>query len=150
MQIILTENVTNLGFVGDIVKVKDGYARNFLIPRKLAMPISKGSIKQVEHQKKVIEVKKSKKKAEASQLKTRIEAVIVTLSHAAEGDRLYGSVSTAEIQEQLKKLGFDLDRKLIRIDTAIKTLGEHTVEVKLHQDVAAQLRVVVEKKDLQS
>lgn len=147
MQVVLTENVTNLGFVGDIVKVKDGYARNFLIPRKFAMPVSRGSVKQLEHQKRTIEVKKSKKKTEASQMRTRLEVAQVKLFHAAEGERLYGAVSVTEIHDQLKSQGFEVDRKLIRIESPIKTLGEHAVEIKLHQDVSAKLAVIVEKKE---
>lgn len=147
MQVILQENVSNLGFVGDVVKVKNGYARNFLLPKKLAVAASEQNIAQFEHQKKLIEVKKAKKKVEADALRARLQSVAIVLHHAAgENEKLFGSVTNAEIQAELLTKGFDLDRKLIRIETPIRQLGEHTVSVQLHQDVAVELKVTVKAK----
>jgi large subunit ribosomal protein L9 len=148
MQVILIENVSHLGFVGDLVQVKNGYARNYLIPHKKAVPASRSSIKHFEHQRRVIEIKKAHKKTEADALLGRLEGVVVRLTHAVgDGDRLYGSVAMTEVAEGLKSAGFAVDRKLIRSESPIKTLGEHEVEVKLHQDVVAKVKVIVEKKE---
>lgn len=147
MEVILQENVSNLGFVGDVVKVKPGYARNFLFPKKLALPADKGSVARIEHQKKIIEVKKAKKKAEAEDLRKRVQAVSLVIAHAAgEGEKLFGSVTTAEIQEKLVAAGFAVDRKLIKLDAPIRTVGVHKVEVVLHQEVSAVIDVTIEAK----
>ena len=144
MQVILQENVSNLGFVGDVVKVKNGYARNFLLPKKLAVAASEQNIVQFEHQKKVIEVKKAKRKVEADALRARLQAVKVVLHHAAgENEKLFGSVTNSEIQAELLAQGFELDRKLIKIETPIRQLGDHTVSVQLHQDVVVDIKVTV-------
>lgn len=148
MEVILKENVSNLGFVGDIVKVKPGYYRNFLLPGKKAAIASSQNVKLFEHQKRVLEVKKSKKKDEASALRKKLEGLTVTVNHAAaEGDKIFGSVTVTEIHEGLKQIGFDIDRHLILLAAPIRTLGEHVVEVKLHQDVLVEIKVVVAKKE---
>lgn len=147
MEVILQDNVSNLGFVGDIVKVKSGYARNFLFPQKLALPADKKNIAEFEHHKKVIEVKKAKKKSEAAELKKRIEALELVIAHAAgEGEKLFGSVTSSDVQQELAAKGFNVDRKLIRIETQIKTIGVHEVEIVLHQEVSATVKVKVEAK----
>jgi large subunit ribosomal protein L9 len=147
MEVILQDNVSNLGFVGDIVKVKSGYARNFLFPKKLALPADKKNIAEFEHHKKAIEVKKAKKKSEAAELKKRIEALEIVVAHAAgEGEKLFGSVTASDIQQELVAKGFNVDRKLIRVETQIKTIGVHEVEVVLHQEVSAVVKVKVEAK----
>lgn len=147
MEVILKDNVSNLGFVGDIVKVKPGYARNFLFPKKLALPADKKNIAEFEHHKKAIEVKKAKKKGEADELKKRLQALELVVAHAAgEGERLFGSVTSADIQQELAAKGYNVDRKLIRIETQIKTIGQHEVEVVLHQEVTATVKVKVEAK----
>lgn len=147
MEVILQENVSNLGFVGDIVKVKSGYARNFLFPKRLAVPANKSSIAEFEHKKKVIEVKKAKKKVEAEEIKKRLETLTLAIEHAAgEGDKLFGSVTIPELLEKLTESGFTLDRKLIRLETPIRTIGEHVIEVRLHQEVSATVKVTVAAK----
>jgi large subunit ribosomal protein L9 len=145
MQVILQEYVPHLGFVGDVVKVRDGYARNFLIPTKKALPANSSNIKQFEHVKRQIEVKKAVKKSEALELKKRLETLSLTLAHAAEGEKLFGSVTLTEIHDKLKEAGYDIDRKLIKLDAPIRALGEYSLEIKLHQDVSAMLAVKVEK-----
>ncbi|MBI2339010.1 MAG: 50S ribosomal protein L9 [Deltaproteobacteria bacterium] len=147
MQIILQKSVPHLGLVGDVVDVSNGYYRNFLGPRNLALLANPKSIRQVEHQKKVIEAKKIKEKAYATAVKEKMEANPVTIAHSAgAGDKLFGSVTSHEIIAALKGAGFEADKKLVKLESPIKTLGEHVVEVKLHPDVVAQVKIVVAKK----
>ena len=147
MEVILQENVSNLGFVGDVVKVKPGYARNFLLPKKLALPATRQLVKLFEHKKKQLEVKKSAKKTEAEELKKRLEAVSLAVEHlAGEGGRIFGSVTVAELQEQLSAKGFDVQRSLIQTAAPIRTAGEYKVEVKLYRDVSAFVSLVVTAK----
>lgn len=145
MQVILKEDHPGLGFVGDLVKVRNGFARNFLIPQKIALPANPGNIKMLEHQKRVLEVKKAQRKTEAEQLKGKIEKISITVRRAtSSGDRLFGSVTLVEIHDELTKAGITVDRKLIRLNAPIKITGNHTVEIKLHQDVAATVTLTVE------
>ncbi|MCP5464689.1 MAG: 50S ribosomal protein L9 [Deltaproteobacteria bacterium] len=146
MEIILQEDYPSLGFVGDIVKVKPGFARNYLFPKKIAMPASQGSKNALEHRMKALEIKKSEKKKEAEKFKSEIEGLTVEIEHmATESDRLFGSVTSTEIHEKLVAMKYNIDRKLIKMEAPIKTVGEHQVEVKLHQEVSAPIRVVVKK-----
>lgn len=147
MQVILQENFPSLGFIGDVVKVKNGYARNFLFPKQIAMPASDANVKYLEHRKKLLEVKKAENKKLAAQLKDKIEGVLIEIQHSAgEGEKLFGSVTVGEIHDQVASKGFDIDRKLIRLEAPIRTIGEHLVEIKLHQEVSAQLKVIVSRK----
>jgi large subunit ribosomal protein L9 len=146
MQVILQENVSNLGFVGDVVNVKNGYARNFLFPKKLALNANTGNVAQFEHHKRIIEVKKATKKKEATELKKRLEALAIVITHAAaEGEKLFGSVTAMEIHDKIKEAGYDIDRKLIKLEVPIRTIGEHSIEIKLHQEVQATINIKVEK-----
>lgn len=146
MQVILQEDYASLGFVGDLVSVKPGFARNFLIPQKIALPANESNIKLLEHRRRVLEVKKSEKKGTATQLKDKIEGIELRIKHSAgEGDRLFGSVTTAELSKELEAAGFAIDRKLIKLEAPIKTLGEHFVDIKLHQEVSAQVKLIVER-----
>src|SRR5690606_29461917 len=107
MQVILQKTVSNIGLVGDLVDVKPGYYRNFLLPRKLAVEASQGSVRQIEHQKKMIEAKKLKERTLAQSVQTRIEAGPVLLTHAAgDGDKLFGSITSQEIVNALRQGGF--------------------------------------------
>lgn len=145
MEVILKENVGSLGFIGDVVRVKPGYARNYLIPKKLAVPASRHNVLQFEHYKKLLEVKRAQKKVEADELKKRLESIELKIEQAAgENERLFGSVTTHDIQKLLKDQSYDVDRKLIRLEAPIKTLGVHDVEIKLHQDVSAKIKIHVE------
>lgn len=147
MEVILQENVSNLGFVGDVVKVKPGYARNFLVPKKLALPATRHMVKLFEHKKKQLEVKKAHKKTEAEELKKRVEAVKVSLEHlATEGGKLFGAVSVTEILEQLNAQGLEIDRSLLLVPHPIRSTGSHKVEVKLYRDVSAFVTVEVKAK----
>jgi large subunit ribosomal protein L9 len=144
MQIILTENVPNLGSIGDLVKVKDGYARNYLLPRKLAIVATPKSVKQFEHQKRVVAARMEKLLTSAKGLKEKLEGLSLSISRqVGEEDKLFGSVTTKDIAEALEDKGFDVDRKKIVLDAPIKTQGVFQVPVKLHQDVFATLKVWV-------
>ena len=137
----------DVGFVGDVVNVKPGFFRNYLGPRGLATPVSKGNLKQVTHQKKVIEAKKLKEKQSATDIKTRLELITITmLREAGSTDKLFGSVTTADIIQALAENGFDLDKKQVLLEAPIRTVDTHTVAVKLHPEVTATIKVVVNKK----
>jgi len=144
-KIILTHEVSGLGAPGDVVEVKDGYARNYLVPRGLATAWTKGAAKQVEA---IRRARKSREIAtldDAKAVKERLEAapVVVTAKAGASG-RLFGAVTTADIAEAVAAAGGPkLDRRKIEIAQAIKSLGDHTVQVRLHEDVAAQIDVRV-------
>ena len=144
MQIILTENVPNLGSIGDLIKVKDGYARNYLLPRKLAIVATPKSVKQFEHQKRVVAARMEKLLKSAQGLKEKLEGLSVSIARqVGEEDKLFGSVTSKDIAEALEDKGLDIDRKKIVLDAPIKTQGVFQVPVKLHQDVFATLKVWV-------
>lgn len=144
MEIILTENVENLGNIGDLVKVKPGYARNYLVPRGLAMEANTRNIKELEHQKRQMARKMEKITDAANLLKGKIEAATCVISHrAGEEGKLYGAVTTMEIEAKLKEAGIEIDRKKIQLDEPIKTLGTHEVPVKLQAGIVANIKVNV-------
>ncbi|MHB8880072.1 MAG: 50S ribosomal protein L9 [Thermodesulfovibrionales bacterium] len=144
MKVFLKEDVRNLGRIGDVVNVAEGYARNYLLPQKFAVEANTRNIKEFEHNKKVIQERAAKimgaNKAEAEKL----SAVTLTLrAKAGEEDKLFGSVTTMDIAEALKTAGFDIDKKKIVIPEPIKRLGSFTAEVKLHHDVSATIALNV-------
>lgn len=142
MKIILRENLDNLGEIGDVVDVKDGYARNFLIPRKLAYEASTKNMNQLEAQKKQLERKIEKEKINAEKIRQELEKVSLTIQmKVGEDGKLFGSVTTQMIADALKEKGFDIDRKTITIPEPIKALGIYTVEIKLHKEVEAKVKV---------
>jgi large subunit ribosomal protein L9 len=144
MQIILKENVKDLGHIGDVVNVKDGYARNFLIPKGLAVEANPKNIKALEHEKRKIHELAKKVKASAEELAARISGTSVTIkAKTGEEDKLFGSVTAMDIADALKKEGIDIDKKKIVLDEPIKRLGSYTVNVKIHSDVTAHLNVQV-------
>ena len=146
MEVILRDHVENLGQRGEIVKVADGYARNFLLPRKLALPATAANRKWVERERKIAEARDSEERGAAEAMATRLNALELTISRkTGENDQLYGSVTNADIGELLAAKGFDIDRRKILLPDPIKALGENTVPVKLHREVTAQLRVTVAK-----
>lgn len=144
MKVILQEDVKNLGKMGEVVNVSEGYGRNYLIPKKYAVEANTKNIKALEHEKKKIEEKARKMKIAAGSLAERISALSLTL-HAKSGeeDRLFGSITTMDIADALKKEGIDIDRKKILLDEPIKRLGSYTIGIKVHQDLTADLKVVV-------
>ena len=146
MKVILKENVDNLGRIGDVVKVAPGYARNFLLPKGLAIEATERNAKALEHAKRQLEYKRNKELEQARAQAARIGAVTLTIAHqAGEEGKLFGSVTNMELAEQLKAQGVEIDRKKIVLAEPIKQLGEYGVTVKIHPEVAANLKVVVSK-----
>jgi large subunit ribosomal protein L9 len=146
MEIILRDHVDNLGKRGEVVKVADGYARNYLLPRKLALPATDANKKWIERERKIAEARDQEERGAAETIATRLSALDLTiLRKVGENDQLYGSVTNADIAELLAKKGFEVDRRKILLPDPIKTLGENSVPVKLHRDVTAQLKVTVAK-----
>ncbi len=148
MKVILKENIDTLGHIGDIVKVAPGYARNYLIPKNLAIEATLKNAKALEHVKRQMEYKKNKVLEQVKALAARIEALTITLSHqAGEEGKLFGSVTNMELAEQLKAEGIEIDRKKIALAEPIKHIGEFTAVVKLHPEVSANLKVNIVKSE---
>ncbi|AAR33998.1 50S ribosomal protein L9 [Geobacter sulfurreducens] len=146
MKVILKENVENLGHIGDIVKVAPGYARNYLIPRNFAIEATEKNAKALEHAKRQLEYKRNKVLEQARLLVAKIEGLSLSISHqAGEEGKLFGSVTNMELAELLKAQGVEIDRKKIVLAEPIKHVGEFTAVVKVHPEVAANLKVVVTK-----
>jgi large subunit ribosomal protein L9 len=146
MEVILKEDVNKLGSRGDVVKVAEGYGRNFLLPRKLAIEATAGN-KSVIAQMKAAAVRRSaKEKAQAEELAKQFDGLSVAFQRrSGEHDQLFGSVTSGDIAEGIAKKGINLDRRQIQLHEPLKTLGEFTVPVKLHKDVTTHLKVVIEK-----
>jgi large subunit ribosomal protein L9 len=146
MEVILKEDVNKLGSRGDVVKVAEGYGRNYLLPRKLAI-VANESNKTVIAQMKAAAVRRSaKEKSQAEELAKQFEGLSVAFQRrSGEHDQLFGSVTSGDIAESVTKKGINLDRRQIQLHDPLKTLGEFTVPVKLHKDVTAHLKVVIEK-----
>lgn len=146
MEVILREDVKDLGRAGALVRVKPGYARNFLFPNGLAFEATAGNKKRIENEQKARAAKAETEKSEASALATRLAAVQLTLkAKAGEGDKLFGSITTADIADALSAKGFPIDKRKIELDHPIKQLGFHSVSVRLHPDVHAEVKVTVEQ-----
>jgi len=144
MKVILLEDVTNLGGIGDTVNVKDGYARNFLLPRKLALPATARNLKTQKHHFRDIEQKIAQAADEARSLAEKIESVVLTFTRkVGKTGRLFGSVTNMDIADALAKKELSVDRKDIVLTEPIKTLGEFDVTIKLHQDVTPVIKVTV-------
>ena len=144
MEVILRDHVENLGRRGDVVKVADGYARNFLLPRKLALPATPGNMKVVERQRKIADAEDAAERSGAETLAARLaQAECVLARRVGENQTLYGSVTAADIAESLENQGFEIDKRKIQLAEPLKQIGEFTVPVKLHSDVVAQVRVRV-------
>ena len=144
MEVILREHVDNLGSRGDVVKVAAGYARNYLLPRKLALPVTEASRRQIEREREKAEARDAEEKATANSLATRMgEADITIKRRVGENNTMYGSVTSADIAQALTAKGFEVDKRRIQLPDAIKALGEHTVPVRIHRDVTADVKVKV-------
>lgn len=144
MEIILREHVENLGERGEIVKVADGYARNYLLPRKLALPATLGNRKHVERERRIVEAREAKAKGQAEALAARLSVVDLTIARrVGDTDQLYGSVTAADIVEVLKEQGFEVDRRKLIFPEPIKAIGDYEVPLKLHRQVTATLTVHV-------
>ena len=146
MRIILREDVASLGKSGDLVTVKDGYGRNYLLPQGLGMLATEHNVKQIEHQKKVIAARTAKLTKDAQGIADKLGSLTLKIGRqAGEGGKLFGSVSTRDIEEAAAALGVTIDRRKVVIADPIKVLGEYSVEVKMGQGVLAKLKVVVEE-----
>jgi len=144
IEVILREHVEHLGDRGEIVKVANGYARNFLLPRKLALVVTAESKKQIERERVVAEAREANERQEALALAQKLTGVEIAIPRrVGENQVLFGSVTTSDIAEALAALQFTVDRRKIQLAEPLKTLGEHTVPVKLFRDVVGQLTVKV-------
>jgi large subunit ribosomal protein L9 len=144
MEVILREHVDNLGRRGDVVKVAEGYARNYLLPRKLALPVTQNNKRQIERERKVAEARDMEEKAAAEAIAARLSAVEIEIPRrVGENDTLYGSVTTADIAQALKEKGFEVDKRKIVLAEPLKALGENTIPVRIHREVTAQVKVKV-------
>ena len=146
MEIILRDHVEHLGSRGQIVKVADGYARNYLLPRKLALLATEANRKRVERERKIADARESEERGAAEAIATRLSVLELAFTRkVGETEHLFGSVTSQDIAEAVKAKGFEVDRRKILLPDAIKALGEFTVPVKLHRDVTTQLKVTVSK-----
>jgi large subunit ribosomal protein L9 len=146
MEIILREHVENVGERGQIVKVADGYARNYLLPRKLALPATDANKKHVERERKITEAREAQDRGQAEALAARLSAVDIAIGRrVGDTEQLYGSVTSGDIADFLKTQGFDIDKRKIILPEPIKAIGDHNVPLKLHRDVTVPLKVRVIK-----
>jgi len=146
MEVILKEDVATLGSRGDVVKVAEGYGRNFLLPRRLAIEASAGNKKVIEQMKAASVRRSAKEKAQAEELSKQFEGLSVSFQRkSGEKDQLFGSVTSGDLADALGKKSFKIDRRKIQLHEPLKTLGEFTIPVKLHKEVTAHLKVVIEK-----
>lgn len=147
MEVILTKDVEKVGKVGQLLKVKDGFAHHFLIPRGLAVIANPKNVKLVAEEQKHQEAKLIKEKKEAEELSQRLAFISCTVAvNAGEDDKLFGSVTSADIADALKIEGIDIDKQAIELDEPIKQLGIYQIEVKLHPQVTSQIKVWVVRK----
>jgi large subunit ribosomal protein L9 len=144
MEVILREHVDNLGRRGDVVKVAEGYARNYLLPRKLALAVTEANKRQIERERQAAEARELEEKTQAEAFAQRLtQAEIEIPRRVGENNTLYGSVTSADIAQALQSKGFDIEKRKIQMPEPLKALGESTVPVKLHREVTAQVRVKV-------
>ena len=144
MEVILREHVDHLGRRGDVVKVAAGYARNYLLPRNLALAVTEANKRQIERERKNAEARELEEKTQAEAFAKRLSEVEIAIPRrVGEHDALYGSVTSADIATALAAKGFDIDRRKITLPEPLKALGQVTVPVKIHRDVTAQVQVSV-------
>jgi large subunit ribosomal protein L9 len=146
MEVILRDHVDNVGKRGDVVKVADGFARNYLLPRKLALEATEANKQWIARERKIAEAREGEERVAAEALADRLVALDLQVARkVGDNDTLYGSVTNADIADLLKAKGFDVDRRKILLPDPLRTLGEAHVPVKLHRDVTAQLKITVVK-----
>ena len=146
MEVILKEDVPKLGSRGDVVRVAEGYGRNFLLPRKLAIEATKANKTVIEQMKASALRRSAKEKGEAEQLAKQFEGVKLTFHRkTGERDQLFGSVTSTDIAHELERIGFNIDRRKIHLNEPLKTLGEYTIPIRLHREVTAPVQVVLLK-----
>ncbi len=148
MEVILKEDVNNLGHRGDVVKVAAGYGRNYLLPQNLAMEANANNKAVIEQMKNSAVRKSAKEKTEAEALVAQLDVVALTFARkTGENDHLFGSVTSSDIAQQLEEKGFTIDRRKIHLDEPLKSLGEFLVPVRLHREVTAHVKVVVQAEE---
>jgi large subunit ribosomal protein L9 len=148
MQIILTQDVDNLGKAGELVSVKPGYGRNFLIPNGMAVSATAGNVTRLEHERKAIEKRVAKERANAQSIADRLNGMTLQFErNVGEDEKLFGSVSNRDIADQLKRAGIEVDHRKIHLDPPVKALGKYETEVKLGAGVTATLKFWVVGKD---
>ncbi len=144
MEIILREHVEHLGSRGDIVKVAAGYARNYLLPRKLALAVNEGNKRVIERERKLAEARELEEKSQAQAYAERLgQADIAVARRVGENNTLYGSVTSADVAQALKAKGFEIDKRKLQMADPFKAIGEYVVPVKIHREVTAQVTVKV-------
>ena len=144
MEVTLREHVDNLGRRGDIVKVAEGYARNYLLPRRLALAVTEANKRQIERERRIAETREAEEKATAEALAQRLTQLEIEIARrVGENETLYGSVTSADIAHALAVKGFDIEKRKIHMPEPLKALGETRVAVKIHREVIAQVRVKV-------
>jgi len=148
MEVILIRDVEKIGKAQAVVKVKDGFARNFLIPNKLAVPLTPDNLKRIEEQKQVRAAQLEKLKKESEALKDRLSGLSITIPalKQEDSDALYGSIAAFDIAKALKEEGFEIDKTKIELDEPIKALGIYEVPIKLHPEVIAKVKIWIVKK----
>ena len=148
MKVILTKTVESIGQIGDVLNVAPGYARNFLLPKGLAMEASGKNVRELEHKKRLIAQKREQERQEMLSIADKLNSVIISMRRkVAEDHKLYGSVSVADISKELEEKGFATDKKDILLEQPIKQLGEFNVSVRVGAQVSANIRVVIEKEE---
>jgi len=146
MRVILQKDVQNLGEAGDIKEVAEGFARNFLLPKKLVIPYNESSAKAIEHQKKLVKIKKEKRKKEGQKLVEALSNVALTIgAQVGEDEKLFGSVTAIDIADKLAQMGYTIDKRKIVLPEPIKKAGEHEVKIKLEEGLTATIKVSVIK-----
>jgi len=144
VKLILTDDVPSLGEAGDVVSVKPGFARNYLLPQGKAVPATDAKVKEIEHHKRVIAERVARDRKQLEGERDRLERVELEIAaNAGEEGKLFGSVTAAQLAELLEARGFSIDRRKIQLDEPIKELGEHVVAIRLHRDVVARVTVKV-------
>ncbi len=145
MEVILRETIDSLGRAGQVVKVADGYARNYLLPRKLAYPATPGNLKVIEFERQSLLRKETRQKEDAEKLKTMLDTVEVTIRRkVGDQDALYGSVTNSDVADELGKKGYEIEKRKIHMDDHIKALGEFSIPIRLFKDVTAHAKAKVE------
>jgi len=142
MKVILIEDLDKVGKAGEVVEVRDGFGRNYLIPKKLAIPATKKSLSQLEHHRKLIQDRENQRKKTAQALKEQIEKLSITIAcKVGESERLFGSVTAMDIAEAVKKEGIEIDKRWIKLEEPLKNLGVYTVQIHIQQEVIANLKL---------
>lgn len=148
MKVILTENVESVGQIGDLLNVAPGFARNFLLPKGLAMEATGKNVRELEHKKRMLAQKREQHRQEMLSVAEKLNAVTITERRkVSEEDKLYGSVTAADIEKSLEDMGFNIPRKAIIVDQPLKQIGEFTVPIRIEATITANIRVVIEKEE---